>query len=63
MKENLTLLHVKNKDADHPGHLLSLISIFVFHSLQRVILKPVLYKITLFQLVFVAEKTGLSMTL
>ena len=31
MRENLTLLHAKNKGEDQPAHLRSLISTFIIH--------------------------------
>ena len=47
-KKNSTFLHAKNKGADQPMHLHSLILAFVFHSLQSVIFKLASYKISLF---------------
>ena len=38
-RENMTLLHVNNKDADHPEHSDSLISTFVVCCLQSMITK------------------------
>ena len=48
MQENLTLLHVKNKGADQPAHLRSLISTFVIRYIASIIAKLTPRKISLF---------------
>ena len=54
---------MNSKGADQPAHLHSLISTFVVHFLKRIISKLVSYKLLMFQLVSIAEQTGLSLTL
>ena len=51
-----------NKGADQPGHLCSLISAFVIYFLEN-ISKLARSKISIFQLVSVAEQAGLGMVL
>ena len=46
--ENLILSHVNNKVSDQPVHPLSLISIFVIHSLESKISKLATLKISTF---------------
>ena len=50
-----------NKGADQPAHPLSLISAFVIRLLESVISKLATSEISIFQLVSVAEGTGLSL--
>ena len=62
MRENLILLYANNKGADQPAHALSLISVFAVCSLQSLISKLASGKISVFQLVSVAEQAGLRLT-
>ena len=62
MRENLTLMDANYKGADQPGHPRSLISTFVFHSLQIIISNLASYKISLCWLVCIAELTDSSLT-
>ena len=52
-----------NKDADQPAHPCSLISAFVIHYLKSIISKLATSESSIFQLVSVAEETGLSLAL
>ena len=54
---------MKNKGADQPAHLRRLISAFVIHLLESIISKLASSKISIFELVSVAEETGLSLAL
>ena len=51
-----------NIGADQPAHLGRLISIFVIRLLKSMISKVATREISIFYLVFVAEKTGLNLT-
>ena len=62
-QENLALLHVNKKSADQPAHLHSLISTFVIRYLESIGANHAPCKISIFQLVYVAEQLGLSLTL
>ena len=53
---------MNNKGADQPAHLHSLISTFVIRLLESIISKLATSEISIFQLVSVAEETGLSLT-
>ena len=57
-RENLTLLHANHIRADHPAHSHCLISTFVIHSLISNIYKLATCKVSILQLVSVAEKNG-----
>ena len=46
--ENLTLIYANNKGADHTAHLCSLISAFVIHFLESMIVNFALCKILIF---------------
>ena len=46
-REKLILLHVTNEHTDQPEHLHSLISAFVFHSLNCIIAKLAMRKISI----------------
>ena len=52
-----------NTGADHPTHLLSLISAFVIRYLESKICKLATGEISIFQLVSVAWETGLNLAL
>ena len=52
-----------NKDADQPAHLHSLISAFVIHLLESIISRLATSEISIFELVLVAVKAGLNLTL
>ena len=52
-----------NKSADQPAHSRSLISAFVFCSLESIISKLATSEISIFYLVPVAEQAGLNLTL
>ena len=54
---------VNNKDADQPAHLRRLISTFVICLLESIKARLATSEISIFQLVVVAEETGLSLTL
>ena len=53
----------KNTGADHPVHPRSLISTFVFSVLESIICKLATGEISIFQIVSVAEETGLKLSL
>ena len=59
----LPLGSANNKGADQLAHPRSLISAFAIHLLNRIILKHAPIEISLFYLVFVAEKAGFCMIL
>ena len=61
-RENLSLGFAKNKGADQPAHLRSMISAFVIHFLESIICKLANGEISIFRLVSVAEETGLKLT-
>ena len=50
-----------NTAADQPAHPRSLISVFVIHYLESIICKLAIGKISIIQLVSVAEETGLKL--
>ena len=54
---------MNNKGADQPAHPCRLISAFVIHFLESFISKLTTSEISNFQLVYIAEETGLSLTL
>ena len=54
---------MKNTGASQPAHQRRLISAFVIRFLERIISKLATSKMSIFQLVFVAEETGLNLTL
>ena len=58
----MTLLYTNNKGTDQPAHLCSLISAFVIHFLESIMTPLDSPKISIFQLVSVAELAGLSLT-
>ena len=62
MLENLSSEFANNKGADHPGHLRSLISDTVIHSLESYIYKLATSKISTYLTVSVAEQACFSMT-
>ena len=59
----LSLGFAYNKGADRPAHPCSLINTFVIRFLKRIIFKRATGKISIIQLVSVAEETGLSLAL
>ena len=61
MQEKLTLLHANNKDQDQPAHSHSLISTFVIRYLESIKVQLAQCKISIFQLVFVAEQASLAL--
>ena len=54
-------MFANNKDADQPAYPRRLISAFVFRFLKSIISKLATGEIAIFQLVSVAEETGLSL--
>ena len=60
-QENLTLLHAPSKGTDQPAHSPSLINGFVICSVENIIDKLALCKISIFKLCSAAEQTGLSL--
>ena len=64
MRENLSSVFANHTGADQPVHLhlRSLISAFVIHLLESIISKLATCKVSIFQLVSVAEQTVLSLT-
>ena len=62
-RENLSSGFANNKGADQPGHPPSQISTFVFRLFESTISKVITSEISIFQLVSVAEETGLSLAL
>ena len=52
-----------NKDVDQPAHPRSLISAFVIRLLGSIIAQPATSKLSIFQLVSVAEQPGLSLAI
>ena len=63
MRENLSLGVCHNKGADQPAHPCILTSAFVIHLLETIISRLATSKISLFQLISVAEQAGLSCAL
>ena len=61
-RENLTLLQANKKGADQPEHVCSLISTLVIRSLNSVIAKQAMCKVSVIQLVSVAEHIDWSLT-
>ena len=62
-RENLPSGFTKNKGADQPAHLRSLISAFVIHWLESIISRLATSEITIFYLVSVYEQAGSNLTL
>ena len=62
MRENLILMHAKNKGADQSAHPRSLISTFVIRYLYSTMIQLPPCKISIFELVSVAELNGLGLT-
>ena len=62
MPENLTLLHAKNKAANQPAHLCSLVWPFAIPSMDCKVVNLVQFRISKFWLLSVAEQAGLSIT-
>ena len=60
-RENLSSGFANNTGADQPAHSGSLISAFVIHFLESIICKLAAGEISIFQLVSVAEETGLKL--
>ena len=58
----MTFLHANNKGADQTAHMRSLISAFVIRYLEGIEFKLPLFKISIFELVSVADEAGLSPT-
>ena len=56
-------MFANNKCADQPAHPRSLISAFVIRILENIIAKLTTGEISIFQLVFEANETGLSLAL
>ena len=54
---------VNNKGLDQPSHLCSLISAFIIHLLNSIISRLATSEISIFWLVYVAEQSGLNLTL
>ena len=63
MRENLSLGGCKQNGPDQPAHLRSLISDFVIHILESIISRLATTEILIFELVPLAEETGLSLPL
>ena len=63
MLENLLRRLANNTGAEQPVHLHSLISAFVMRCLESIICKLATVEISIFQLVSVAEETGLKLAL
>ena len=61
--ENLALLQVNKQAADQPAHMHNLISAFVIRYLESIVVSLAPCKISIFQLVYVVEQGGLSLTL
>ena len=59
---NLSSGFANNKGADQPAHPCRLISTFVICFLESIIFTLITSEISTFQLVSVAEETGLSLT-
>ena len=57
---NLTLLHANHKGADQPAHPHSLVSAFVVRCVESLLIKLAACTISIFLLVAVAERVGLS---
>ena len=62
LEENPTLLHANNKGPDQPAHSLSLISASVVGSLESKVSELYICKISVLNLVFVAEQAGLKLS-
>ena len=56
-------MFANNKDTDKPVHPRRLISTFVIHLLESILSTPDMSEIPIFELVSVAEETGLSLIL
>ena len=56
-------MFANNKGAEQPAHLRSLISAFVIRLLESIISKHATSQVLIFELIYVAEETGLSLAL
>ena len=62
-RETLSLVFENHKGADQPAHPRILISAFIIRLLESIISKLATSKFSIFQLVSVAEVTGLSLAM